>query len=405
MTDTNIDGNSTETDHGNNVNSSSIQVPDSPGSIVLDLTAEELSFINGTDANTTAPGSSIYNSISIDDDTFAFFVEAGLDDPEELAMLGIDVEEIRNQRIIAERLEKQHKIDYKAALELQRQLERDRYLPPQPPTQPAAIERPPSSMSQNTIKREIEYIGNQLNKRPKIDIKGKRPITVIDDDDECIDLTDDNVASSSAPINPFYRGHDMQEIYDDDDDDEDLIYDSDDEIDYLSHVPWNQRPHNGMYPPPYSGGNGEGGDGPYNQPNFHLFGSEGFGFHHYGAHMQSIATFDRKQRYLPQIAPYNNPVLSAEETEKELRELLEHVLYDDPPAPEDRTGTPDGLKITLLEHQKIGLQWMIKMEASKNKGGILADDMGLGKVQSIRHVRSQLFKHFYIIRPFKPWLS
>ncbi|KAI7875063.1 SNF2 family N-terminal domain-containing protein [Mucor mucedo] len=274
---------------------------DSPEELVLDLTAEEIEFINGTNANTTAPGSNINNSIPIDDDTFAFFVEAGLDDPEELAMLGIDVEEIRNQRMIAERLEKQHKADHEAALELQH--------------------------------------------------KGKRPITVIDDDDECIDLTDDNVASSSSaaaaaasstiPHYDPYHDHHMIEHYDDDSEST----------------------------------NSSG----WEEPDFRLFGDEGFGFHHYGAHMESIARFERSQRSLPQIAGYNAPILSAEETEKELRELLEHVMYDEPPGPDARAGTPDGLNITLLEHQKIGLQWMIKMEASKNKGGILADDMGLGK--------------------------
>ena len=46
--------------------------------------------------------------------------------------------------------------------------------------------------------------------------------------------------------------------------------------------------------------------------------------------------------------------------------------------------TPDAMKVTLLEHQKIGVEWMVKMETGTNRGGILADDMGLGKtVQSL----------------------
>jgi SNF2 family DNA or RNA helicase len=38
-----------------------------------------------------------------------------------------------------------------------------------------------------------------------------------------------------------------------------------------------------------------------------------------------------------------------------------------------------------MEHQKLGLEWMIKSETTGgNRGGILADDMGLGKtIQSI----------------------
>ncbi|EAU87720.1 hypothetical protein CC1G_08756 [Coprinopsis cinerea okayama7 len=38
-----------------------------------------------------------------------------------------------------------------------------------------------------------------------------------------------------------------------------------------------------------------------------------------------------------------------------------------------------GLEVRLLGHQCIGVAWMLRMERSKNRGGILADDMGLGK--------------------------
>ncbi|KAI9262419.1 SNF2 family N-terminal domain-containing protein [Phascolomyces articulosus] len=71
--------------------------------------------------------------------------------------------------------------------------------------------------------------------------------------------------------------------------------------------------------------------------------------------------------------------MNAENTEKELKALLENIQYDDVLLPEDRTGTPDRLKITLMEHQKVGLQWLTRMEESSNRGGILSDDMGLGK--------------------------
>lgn len=49
---------------------------------------------------------------------------------------------------------------------------------------------------------------------------------------------------------------------------------------------------------------------------------------------------------------------------------------------EDREGTPDGLRYSLYEHQKVALTWLKAAEASTNKGGILADDMGLGKTVS-----------------------
>jgi SNF2 family DNA or RNA helicase len=52
---------------------------------------------------------------------------------------------------------------------------------------------------------------------------------------------------------------------------------------------------------------------------------------------------------------------------------------------EQRLATPAALKVQLMEHQKLGLEWMMKCETTgENRGGILADDMGLGKtIQSI----------------------
>ncbi|KAF9106016.1 hypothetical protein BGX27_009350 [Mortierella sp. AM989] len=74
--------------------------------------------------------------------------------------------------------------------------------------------------------------------------------------------------------------------------------------------------------------------------------------------------------------------ISSADSERELRELLANVqATEEDIAPQDRTGTPDGMasSIVLLEHQKIGLTWLQKMEDGTNRGGILGDDMGLGK--------------------------
>ncbi|MCJ1309788.1 hypothetical protein MMC25_003449 [Agyrium rufum] len=63
--------------------------------------------------------------------------------------------------------------------------------------------------------------------------------------------------------------------------------------------------------------------------------------------------------------------------------------------PED-DGTLEGLKVKLLPHQRVGVDWMVDKERSRKKkrgvlpkGGILADDMGLGKtIQSIALILS-----------------
>lgn len=62
---------------------------------------------------------------------------------------------------------------------------------------------------------------------------------------------------------------------------------------------------------------------------------------------------------------------------RDLANLLNNISDDDI-AKDKRLGTPPELDVTLLEHQKIGLTWLKKIEES-TRGGILADDMGLGK--------------------------
>ncbi|KAJ3114570.1 hypothetical protein HDU96_001940 [Phlyctochytrium bullatum] len=72
--------------------------------------------------------------------------------------------------------------------------------------------------------------------------------------------------------------------------------------------------------------------------------------------------------------------INDKEAENQLKSLLSNVaITADVPPPERRIESPADLKVTLLEHQKIGVEWMVKMEKGNNRGGILADDMGLGK--------------------------
>ncbi|OMJ14028.1 DNA repair protein RAD16 [Smittium culicis] len=54
------------------------------------------------------------------------------------------------------------------------------------------------------------------------------------------------------------------------------------------------------------------------------------------------------------------------------------------PIPPAKADHPDNMKINMLPFQLEGLNWMSKMEASEIKGGILADEMGMGKtIQTI----------------------
>ena len=68
----------------------------------------------------------------------------------------------------------------------------------------------------------------------------------------------------------------------------------------------------------------------------------------------------------------------------EIKDLLNNIRPDEDLPPENREGTPDAMVFPLMEHQKLGLTWLKSMELGTNKGGILADGMGLGKtIQAI----------------------
>nr|KAJ3422056.1 hypothetical protein HK105_001379 [Polyrhizophydium stewartii] len=77
----------------------------------------------------------------------------------------------------------------------------------------------------------------------------------------------------------------------------------------------------------------------------------------------------RDQMRLSEYGAPERP-LSAQESQKNLRELLENVQHVmDVTPPEKRPATPQQLSIDLLEHQKLGLEWMLKMERGSNLGG------------------------------------
>ncbi|RDW65820.1 ATP-dependent DNA helicase [Aspergillus mulundensis] len=69
---------------------------------------------------------------------------------------------------------------------------------------------------------------------------------------------------------------------------------------------------------------------------------------------------------------------------EEIKQLLETIRPDADISAKDREGTPEALRFTLYDHQKLGLAWMKSKEECDQNGGILADDMGLGKtIQAI----------------------
>ena len=85
---------------------------------------------------------------------------------------------------------------------------------------------------------------------------------------------------------------------------------------------------------------------------------------------------ERRHRYLERIDYLTN---DPTRTTAEIKELLENIRPDEELPPENREGTPNAMVYPLMEHQKLGLAWMKGMEEGSNKGGILADGMGLGK--------------------------
>lgn len=71
-------------------------------------------------------------------------------------------------------------------------------------------------------------------------------------------------------------------------------------------------------------------------------------------------------------------------TVDDIQQLLRQIRPDEDLDGPDAEHQPSGLNVQLLPHQIRGVVWMKHMEDGITKGGILADDIGLGKtVQAI----------------------
>lgn len=56
---------------------------------------------------------------------------------------------------------------------------------------------------------------------------------------------------------------------------------------------------------------------------------------------------------------------------------------DGKPSENEMSENPKQLRVELMPHQRIALNWMLWRENQRPRGGILADDMGLGKTMSM----------------------
>lgn len=62
---------------------------------------------------------------------------------------------------------------------------------------------------------------------------------------------------------------------------------------------------------------------------------------------------------------------------------------------------PPDLLMTLLPYQKEFLAWAVKQERGDIKGGILADEMGMGKTIQARLPLPLVMLNYYVMAAFK----
>lgn len=97
----------------------------------------------------------------------------------------------------------------------------------------------------------------------------------------------------------------------------------------------------------------------------------------------AMMDIDGHARALPDLGGNTySSTLTASERDRQLQDMMDAMVLV-PDADDDemqQAAHVEGLECTLMPHQVAGLVWMKQREAGRYKGGILADDMGLGKV-------------------------
>lgn len=88
-------------------------------------------------------------------------------------------------------------------------------------------------------------------------------------------------------------------------------------------------------------------------------------------------------RKKPKVTPYERNTARLFENHPSLKKVFPE-LADAPPYKAERATQPGGMTIKLLPFQLEGLYWLRKQEDGKYGGGVLADEMGMGKtIQTI----------------------
>lgn len=100
----------------------------------------------------------------------------------------------------------------------------------------------------------------------------------------------------------------------------------------------------------------------------------------------------KKKRKAPKVSPYERTTNRLYEHHPELKDVFSELM-NMPPYKAERAEQPNGMTIKLLPFQLEGLRWLLAQEASRFNGGVLADEMGMGKtIQTIALLMHDLTK-------------